>query len=177
MCHIFHVFQFSHHNPGPKVCVSHFARFSLFPAIFQVLPCEFLIFLFGHFFHHNPDPPLVCIPYFPSFSVFFFFFFAIFQVLNCMFLISIVISFLAILQFLQCAFLIFHVFECFWPYSKSNSVCVFQFFSVSHFAIFSVVLAIFHVLPCEFLIFLVWPFSRHIPGPTVSVCVILQVFQ
>ena len=62
---IFHVFQFSRHNPGsivcishfsrfssvsshilgPTVCVSHFERFSLFLAIFQVLPSEFLIFL------------------------------------------------------------------------------------------------------------------------------------
>jgi hypothetical protein len=38
VCHIFHVFQFSNHSPSPRVCVSHFAHFSLFLAIFQFLP-------------------------------------------------------------------------------------------------------------------------------------------
>ena len=31
---IFHVFQFSRHNPGSIVCISHFSRFSVFLAIF-----------------------------------------------------------------------------------------------------------------------------------------------
>jgi hypothetical protein len=37
------------------------------------------------------------------------------------------------------------------------------------FSRFSVFLTIFHVLPCEILIFLVCPFFRHITGPTVWV--------
>jgi len=36
-------FTFSCHFPGPIVCVSQFARFSMFLAIFQILPC------FSHF--------------------------------------------------------------------------------------------------------------------------------
>jgi len=55
---------------------------------------------------------------------------------------------------------------------------------VSHFVQFSVFLAIFHVIPCEFLIFYVFQFSRPIiPGPTVDLShfshfpVFLDVFQ
>jgi hypothetical protein len=33
-------------------------------------------------------------------------------------------SVLAIIQVWECVFLIFHVFDCFWPYSMSYSVCV-----------------------------------------------------
>ena len=40
---------------------------------------------------------------------------------------------------------------------------------VTHFSRFSVFLPIFHVLPCEVLIFLISQFSRHIPGPNVCV--------
>jgi hypothetical protein len=61
--HIFHILHFSSHTPGPTVYISHFSHYSLFLAIstsysvcfpfcsfsvflaiFQVLPCEFLIF-------------------------------------------------------------------------------------------------------------------------------------
>ena len=35
---IFHVFRFSHHTAGPTVCISHFPCFSVFLAIFQILP-------------------------------------------------------------------------------------------------------------------------------------------
>ena len=38
------VFDVSHQNPGPTVCVSHFSRFSAFLAIFPVLQCVCLIF-------------------------------------------------------------------------------------------------------------------------------------
>ena len=79
-------------------------------------------------------------------------------------------------------FLIFHVFQCFSPYSESYSVCV-SFSRFSHFSShisgssvyiyrssrFSLFLAIFQVLPCEILIFLVSQFFRHITGPTVWV--------
>jgi hypothetical protein len=44
LCLIFQVFQFSHHNTGTTLCFHHFPTFSVFPAIFQVLQCAFLIF-------------------------------------------------------------------------------------------------------------------------------------
>ena len=58
--------------PYPRsycVCVSHFARFSVFLPIFQVLPCEFLIFLVCQFSRHFPGPT-VCLSHFTRFSVF-----------------------------------------------------------------------------------------------------------
>ena len=55
---------------------------------------------------------------------------------------------------LQCAFLIFHVFQCFSPYSRSNSVSV-------SFSMFSWFLAILEVLQCVFLIFHV--FQCYLP--------------
>ena len=39
---IFYDFQFSRHNPGPTVCISHFSSFPGFLAIFQILQCAFL---------------------------------------------------------------------------------------------------------------------------------------
>jgi hypothetical protein len=83
---IFHVFSVSHHIPGPTLCVSLFASFSMFLAIFHVLPCEFSF------------PRLsVFSPYSRSYSVFvsFYTFF----------------SFLAIIQVLWCTFLIFPFFS------------------------------------------------------------------
>ena len=94
---------------------------------------------------------------------------------------SVIFSFLSILQVLQCAILIFHLFQCFSPYSRSSSVFVsFSTFflisrhlpgptmCISHFPLFSVFLAIFQVLQCVFLIFHDFQFSRHIP-PSYSV--------
>ena len=101
-------FSVFRHNPGPTVCFSHFARCSVFLAIFQVLPCEFLIFILFHF---------------P----------AIFQVLQCVFLIlhiflcfsphsrsysvcssfSTFFSFFTIIEDLQCVFFNVHVFQFF----------------------------------------------------------------
>ena len=79
---IFHVFQFSHHTAGPTVCISHFPCFSVFLAIFQILPW------FSHFprlsvFLTYSRSYIACF----SFSTFF--------------------RFLAILQVLLWAFLIF----------------------------------------------------------------------
>ena len=50
---------------------------------------------------------------------------------------------------------------------------------ISHFSRFSVFLAIFHFLPCEFLNFLICLFSRHITGPSmfVSHFLLLSVFS
>ena len=166
--HIFHDFHFSHHIPGPTVCIfyfpcaflsfyvfsvfclipdsivsiSHFLRFSMFLAIFQILyrallifqvfsvfltiflfiQCLCIIFYVFQFFHHNPGPT-VFISDFPCFSVFL----AIFQVLLCDFLIFFSFSrFIAICQVLQCAVLIFHLFQCFSPYS-GHTVFLFTF--------------------------------------------------
>ena len=77
---------------------SHFLPFSVFPTIFHVLQCVFLIFQNCQFL-------------------------AIFQVLQCAFLIFHLFSvFLAIIQDLQCVSLIFHVFQCYLPYFTSYSV-------------------------------------------------------
>ena len=151
-------FSISLHVPGPTLWVSHFARFSMILAIFQVLPYEFLIFLVSQFSQHIPGPK-VCMPHFPWFfqlshhtpgpkvyvphfsriSVFF----TIFHVLQFVDLIFHYFHFPSILQVLQCAFLIFHDFECFSPYSWSYSV---------HFS-FSTFLSV----------------SNHVGGPTLSV--------
>ena len=152
-------FSISLHVPGPTLWVSHFARFSMILAIFQVLPYEFLIFLVSQFSQHIPGPR-VCMPHFPRF---FFSYLTILQVLKYMFLIfhvfqcfspystsysllfsfSMIFTFPSILQVLQCAFLIFHDFECFSPYSWSYSV---------HFS-FSTFLSV----------------SNHVGGPTLCV--------
>ena len=80
---------------------------------------------------------------------------------------------------LQFAFLIFHVFQCFSPYSMSYSVCfsfsmIFSFPAILHvlqcaflFSTFLLFLAIFQIKQCLFLIFHVFQFSCHIPVPTV----------
>ena len=46
---IFHIFEFSHHISGPTVYISHFSRFSVFLAVFLVLPGIFLNFLLCQF--------------------------------------------------------------------------------------------------------------------------------
>ena len=181
--HIFHDFHFSHHIPGPTVCIfyfpcaflsfyvfsvfclipdsivsiSHFLRFSMFLAIFQILyrallifqvfsvfltiflfiQCLCIIFYVFQFFHHNPGPT-VFISDFPCFSVFL----AIFQVLPCDFLIF------------------FFRYPGLSPYARSYSV----HFSFSSF--FSVSRHI-QVIQCFCLLFHLFKFSRHIPGPTV----------
>jgi hypothetical protein len=43
LCHIFHVFLFSRHIPGPTMCISHFSRFSFFLGIYHVLQCVFIM--------------------------------------------------------------------------------------------------------------------------------------
>ena len=71
-------------------------------------------------------------------------------------------NFLAIFQVRKCTFLIFHVFQCFLPYSRSYSV---HFSFLTFFGVF----AIFQCLQCAFLIFYVFQFSQHIPGPRVCI--------
>ena len=64
-------------------------------------------------------------------------------------------------------------FPCFSGFSSyfSSYNVHFSFFT------FSVFLAIFHVLPCEFLMFLVCQFSHHIPGSTVCVSLFCTFFH
>ena len=137
-----------------------FSFFSLFTflAILQVLPCEFVIFLYGEFYRHIPGPT-VGIFHFSRFSVL-----------------------LAIFQVIQCLCLIFYVFQ-FSPQNPCTTVCISRYFTystvtrhisdpevcVSHFARFSLFFAIFLVLPCEFLILLICHFSCHIPCRTMWV--------
>jgi hypothetical protein len=94
------------------------------------------------------------------------------------------VSFLAIFQVLQSAFLIFHVFQCFSPYSISYDVCVsfFTFFNFlpiiqtysAYFTFFtlSVFLSIFQLYNvCDSFstVFFLCLFFHHIPGPTVCI--------
>ena len=70
---LFTLFSVSRHIPGPTVCVFHFPRFSVFITIFQLLSCEFLIFLVGQFSCHIAGLT-VCVQFFYFFFFFFFFF-------------------------------------------------------------------------------------------------------
>jgi hypothetical protein len=121
-------FSVSRHIPGCTVCASHFVCFSLFLAIFKVLPCEFLIFLVCQYSHHFPDPT-VCGSPFPCISDF----------LPCSRSSSVCVSFSKFFRFLTIlksysVFLIFYAFHYVSPYSRSYSVCFSfcKFFSVSH---------------------------------------------
>jgi hypothetical protein len=171
LCLILHVFQFPRHIPGSLVCVSDISCFSVFLTIFHILRCVFFIFHDFQFSHHTPGPT-VCNSHFSSFSVFLpysrsydmhfsFFTFSVFlpkfHVLQCVFLIFHDFSFLAMLQVLQWEFIIFNFFQCFSPYSMSNSVCV--------------------------LFFNIFQFSHQNPGPTLYICqfprfwLFLDIFQ
>ena len=87
VCLIFHVFRFSHHIPGPIVCVFHFPRFSVFSPYSRSYREYFSFSTFFNVSRHIPGSA-VYVAHFARFSVF-----------------------LAIFQVLQCAFLIFHVFQ------------------------------------------------------------------
>ena len=124
----------------------HFSFFTFFSDlnIFQVLHCAFLIFNFLKFTCHIPDHTefvshfpcfSALLPYSRSyndyFSYFTFFqcFSSYFESYSVCFTFSMILSFLAIFKVLQCTFFIFHVFQYFSPYSRSNSVFV-SFFHV-----------------------------------------------
>ena len=132
---MFHFPRFLIFSPytDPRVYISHFSCFSLFLAIFQVLPCEFLSFLLGNFSRHIQGHT-VFVFHFPRFSVFspysrsnsvcvsfslFFNFLSIIQVLQCYFSFFMFSQFLAILEVPQCVFLILQGFLCFLPLSRS----------------------------------------------------------
>ena len=125
-------------TPGHTVFVS-FSMFFIFLATVQVLQCVCVtISTFFRFSHHNPGPT-VCISHISRFSLF-----------------------LTIIQVLQCVFPILHVLQCFSPYAMSYSVSY-------SFPLFVNCLAIFQVLQCEFLIFLVGQLAPHIPGTAVCI--------
>jgi hypothetical protein len=129
---LFTFFSVSRHMPGPKVCVSHYSRFSVFLAIFQVLQCAFFIFhIFQGFFF---------LPYSRSNNVCFSFFFNVFHVSLhilgprvCIAQFSRFSVFLSIIQVIQCLCLIFYVFQ-FCRHNPGPTVCI------SHFSHFSVLL-------------------------------------
>ena len=90
---IFCYFQFSCHNPGPTVCVSHFSRFSVISSFFKSSGGCFsfsMIFSFLAIYHVLQWIFLNFLP----FSVFL----AIFHVLKCILLIFRDFQFFAIFQ-------------------------------------------------------------------------------
>jgi len=118
------------------ICVSHFACFWVFLAIFLVLPGVFRILLLCQFSCHIPVPT-VCMSNFPRFSCF--------------------------SQKSRSYFVYFSYFTIITVSHHNQDPTVYVF----HFARFSVFFAIFHVLPCEFLIFLIFfRVSYHISCPT-----------
>jgi hypothetical protein len=143
------------------VILSHFPLFFSIFAIFQILPCAFLIF---HFFQ-CPSP------YFNSYSVCFFIFNdSQFSCITpgpkvCISYFPCFWEFFAIFQVLQCFSLIFHAlqFSCHIPYFLPYSRCI------SNFSGFSIFLAIFYFLQCVYLVFHDFLFSCHISGPTVCI--------
>ena len=111
MCFPFCTFySVSRHIPGPRVCVLHFIRFSVFAPQSRSFSVCFSFCTFFKCFSPYSRSYSVCVSFFTFFG------------------------FLAIILVLQCAFLIFHVFHCFSPFSRSYSVCFSfcMFFHVSH---------------------------------------------
>ena len=154
----------SHIIPGPTVYISRFSRFTVFLDIFQVLPCDFLIFLGGQFSCHIPYPT-VFVFHFPPISVFL----AIFRILSCEFLIFSFSSFINIFHILHFLCFIFHVFQ-FFHHSPGPTLCfshlhIFQCFS-PYFRSFFSFLAIIQVLQCVFLICRFFSISLRITGPS-----------
>ena len=115
----------------------------------------------------------MCISHTSRFSLFL----SIFKVIECLCLIFHVFQFSCHNQSLHCVFLIFKVFFLLFLTIFHVIQCI------SHFTGFSVFLAIIHFPLCEFQLFLLCQFSRHIPGPTVCnfhfsrFSVILTIFQ
>ena len=172
---LFHVFQFSCHIPvlpfstfysvfwhilGPRLWISHFPRFSVFIAIFQVLQCVFLIPppLFS-VSCHIPGPTM-CFSHFSHLS-FFLPHSASYSVCFSFFTFSV---FLAIFQVLSWEFLIFLFrFPGLSPYSRSYSMH-FSFSTCFSFTchITCPIMCVFHFL--RFSVFF-FPYSR-----SYSVC-------
>ena len=165
---IFYVFQFFQHIPGPRVCIAHFSRFSVFLticqvihdcvlffsflAIIQVLQWSFLIVHIFQCFSPYSSSYSVCV----SFSTFFSFSFFLFLFL---FLFCFVLPFC---RSYSVPFTLFHVFQ-FSCHIPAPTVCI------SHFLHFTVFFTIFHSLQCVYLIFHVFQFSSLLLGHAVFV--------
>ena len=144
---------------GRTVFVSHFARFSVFFAIFQALPCEFLIFLLCQFLLHIIQVlPCLCsifhvfqwfLPYSRSYHISFSF--SSFDI------------FLAIFQVLKWVCIPFHVFQ-FFQHILVPVMWISLFFF--HFPVLSPYSRSYSV---HFLFSTLFSFSRHIPGLTVCI--------
>ena len=134
----FMFFTHSCHILVPKVSVSHFPRFSFFSPHYSSYSEHFSFTTIFSVSHHIPGPT-VCISHFPGFSVF-----------------------LPYTRFYSVRFLFsmfyIHVLQ-FYRYITGPTVYI------SHFSWFSVFLSIFQVIQCLCLIFHVFQFSRHNPGP------------
>ena len=164
---IFYVFQFFQHIPGPRVCIAHFSRFSVFLticqvihdcvlffsflAIIQVLQWSFLIVHIFQCFSPYSSSYSVCVSFSTFFSFFFLFLF--------LFLFCFVLPFC---RSYSVPFTLFHVFQ-FSCHIPAPTVCI------SHFLHFTVFFTIFHSLQCVYLIFHVFQFSSHLLGHAVFV--------
>ena len=151
VCLIFHIFQFSPHNPDLQCifhifhiiqCFSPYSSYTMFVTLFP------RVFLFVCFFTTFQDLT-GCISHFSCFSMFLFHIscskvcvsqFPRFSIFSPNSNPKVSIShfshsslFFAKFQVLQCVFLIVKSFECFSPYSRSSSVYLlfFRFFIVS----------------------------------------------
>ena len=127
---MFHFSRFLIFSPytDPRVYISHFSRFSLFLVMFQVLPCEFLGFLVGHFSRHIQSPT-VFVSHFPHFSG---------------------SRHIHILEFVCLIFLVFQ----FSRHIPCPTVCISRFF----FSFFTAFRAIYHFLQCLFRISMIFSF-------------------
>ena len=175
-------FQYSRHIPGPTMSISHFPIFSVFPAIFQVKQCLFLIFHVSVFSPYSKYYSVffsfctffsvsrhitgltVCVSHFPRFSVFSPNYNSYTEHFSFSTFFSISPHIPGHRMFV-CHFPRFSVFS---PFSRSYSV-------YSHFLRFSIILAIFQDLQCVFLILHVFqcfsPYSR-----SYSLCFSISTF-
>ena len=126
--------HFSSHIPGPTGYISHFSPISVFLTIFQVLPCEFLIFLICQFAHHIQG--LQCV----------FLFFHDYQFSRHMpgpteyiYHFSRFSVLLTIFQIIHCLCIIIHMLQ-FSHHNTGSRVCI------SRFSVFSLFLDIFQVI-------------------------------
>ena len=131
-------FQFSRHNPGTRVCISHFPGFWLFLTLFQVIQCLCLILQLLTFSRNHTGPTQCISQFYVSHC-----FLPHSKYYSVCLSFSTIFIFFAILQVLQCAFLIFLFFNVSRQFIL-NSVCV-------SFSTFFSFLAIFQVLQCVFL--------------------------
>ena len=144
---------------GCTVFVSHFARFSVFFAMFQALPCEFLIFLLCQVLL-DIFQVLQCLC-----SIFHFFqwFLPYSRSYHISFSFSSFDIFLAIFQVLKWVCIPFHVFQ-FFQHILVPVMWISLFFF--HFPVLSPYSRSYSV---HFLFSTLFSFSRHIPGLTVCI--------